>query len=117
MFSDQQMYDIIYYLGWPGKTILAGSTHYNSVVFSRLINLNTPIVNQANALVVRIKAIDTILIASMVRASTLELEDIKLNPEERLLLRKERMKIIGELSDLLDIDIQKSGGSNIAMVS
>jgi hypothetical protein len=117
-FTSQQMQDIIYYLGWPGKTILSGSTHYNSVIYSRLINLNADIENQALVLVERIKEIDGVLRKSIHRASTMKLQDIELNPEERLILRRERTKILGELSDLLDIDIQKSGGSgNIALIS
>lgn len=116
--STQQMQDIIYYLGWPGKTILADSTHYNSVIYSRLINLIPEIEAQANSLVSRIKEIDEVLRCSINRASTLEVQDIKLNPEERLILRRERTKIIGELSDLLDIDIMKSGGgSMVGLVS
>lgn len=117
-FTTQQKQDIVYYLGWPGKTILVDSTHYNSVVASRLINLIPEIEAQATSLVDRIKAIDKILSTGLLcRASTLEVGDIKINPEERHILRSERKKVIGELSDLLDIDVMKSGGTNISMVS
>jgi len=116
-FTVQQQQDIIYYLGWPGKTILINSTHYNSVIASRLINLIPAIEAQANALVDRIKGIDKVLIASINRASTLEVQDIKLNPRERETLRAERKKIIGELSDLLDIDIMKSSNVSVSMIS
>ncbi len=117
-FTTQQMQDIIYYLGWPGKTILQASTHYNSVVYSRLINLIPEIELQAAALIKRIKDIDSVLVQSIARASTLEVQDLKINPYERESLRKERRKIIAELSDLLDIDIMKSsGGGQIGLVS
>lgn len=106
----QQQQDIVYYLGWPGKTIIQGSTHYNSVIASRLINLNDVIEAQAIALVTRIVNIDTILVKYTSRALVLEIQDIKLNPAEAARLRTERRKIIGELSDLLDIDVNKSGG-------
>lgn len=115
--STQQQQDIVYYLGWPGKTLLQGSTHYNSVVASRLINLIPEIENQANALVCRIKKIDEVLQASICRMSTLEVQDIKLDPAESAKLRRERRIILSELSDLLDIDVIKRGGVNVGVTS
>jgi hypothetical protein len=116
-FTTQQMQDIIYYLGWPGKTILPDSTHYNSVIYSRLVSLIPEIESQATALVTRIKDIDKVLIASIARASTLEVGDIKINQREREELRAERKKVLVELSDLLDIDVMKSSNTSISMVS
>lgn len=116
-FTTQEQQDIIYYLGWPGKTILIDSTHYNSVIASRLVNLIPEIENQSRALIVRIKNIDVILVKSLNRASTVKIQDIELNPEERHILRAERKKVIWELSDLLDIDVMKSSGSSISMIS
>lgn len=117
-FNTQQKQDIIYYLGWPGKTLLLNSTHYNSVIASRLDNLIPEIESQANTLVARIKEIDQILrTGSVNRASTLELQDIKLSDREMPRLRSERRTIIGELSDLLDVDVNKSGGTSISVVS
>lgn len=116
-FTTQQKQDIVYYLGWPGKTILIDSTHYNSVIAARLINLIPEIEAQATALVDRIKGIDKVLIVSINRASTLEVGDIKINQREREELRAERKKILGELSDLLDIDIMKASNVSIPMVS
>ncbi len=116
-FSTQQKQDIIYYLGWPGKSLLIDSTHYNSILASRLTNLIVEIEGQATALVTRIKAIDAVLIVSINRASTSEIQDIKINPYERETLRKERSKIIRELSDLLDIDVSKSSTNMVNLVS
>lgn len=113
----QQQQDIIYLLGWPGKTLIQASTHYNSVIASRLINLNTPIENQATKLVARIQKIDTILECALTRMSTLEMQDIKLDPNEAARLRRERRTLIGELSDLLDIDVMKTGGVNVSVQS
>lgn len=115
--SSQQKYDIIYLLGYPGKTLIEASTHFNSIINSRLLNLVPEIEAQANKLVGRIKKIDEILECALTRMSTLELQDIKLNPEETTRLRRERKIILGELSDVLDIPIDKSGGVNIETVS
>jgi hypothetical protein len=114
-FTLQQQHDIIYLLGWPGKTLIEASTHYNSVIWSRLQNLNAPIEAQAGKLVKRVQAIDEILQCALARLSTLELDGIKLNPEEISRLRRERKAILTELSDLLDIEVMKSNSSMISV--
>lgn len=114
-FSTQQQQDIIFLLGWPGKTLLVDSTHYNSVIASRLVNLIPEIESQAVGLVVRIQHIDRILNQALNRMSTLEITDIKLDPNEAARLRRERRTIINELADLLDIDVMKSSGANISV--
>lgn len=115
--SLQQQQDIIYYLGWPGKTLLVASTHYNSVIASRVVSLIPEIESRAIKLLTRIENIDRILEQALSRMSTLEVTDIKLDPNEAARLRRERRIIINELSDLLDIEVMKSSGSNISVVS
>jgi hypothetical protein len=116
--TTQQQQDVLFYLGWPGKTNVVGSTHYNSVIASRLINLIPEIVGQVTNWLNRIQTIDGILAnQSIYRASTLEIGDIKLNEAEMVVLRKERRRIIGELSDVLDIDVIKSSGGSMVSIT
>lgn len=111
--SDKQKHEVVYYLGWPGKTLITTSTHYNSIVASRLDNLNSYIENQVKGLLARLAAIQAQLDEARCRLSASEVGDIKLNAEELAMLRKEYMRWLKELSDLLDIKIEKSGVSNM----
>lgn len=115
--TSTQQQKAIYYLGWTGKTLIPESTHYNSYIAARLINLNVDIENQVNKLLQRLDTIDDILDKSLLRMSTEKIDDITLNPHERELLRKERWARIRELSDVLDIVIVKQGGNGISVTS
>ena len=115
--TDQQKFDIVYFLGWPGKTLIIASTHYNSIVASRLINLNPQIEAQVKGLLARIAAIQKQLDEARCRLAASQVNDIKMNSMEMEQLRKEYLKWIRELSDLLDIKIEKKGYShNIGLV-
>jgi hypothetical protein len=115
--TDKQRFDVVYYLGWPGKTLIPESTHYNSIVASRLVNLNQYIEAQTVGLLVRIAKIQSQLDVARVRTSAMSVGDIKMNNMELEQLRMEYMKWIKELSDLLDIKVEKRGSSrNIGLV-
>lgn len=115
--TSTQQQKIIYYLGWTGKTLIQSSTHYNSYIAARLINLNSDIEAQANTLLGRLDRIDQKLDDALCRMSTKKIGDIELNNGERELLRKERWARIRELSDVMDIPVIKQSGGGFNVVS
>lgn len=114
--TQAEKHDVVYFLGWSGLTIVTGSTQYNSVVNDRMANLNDYIADLVRGLLARLKSVDLKLEAALCRVSTKEVDNIVLNPDEIPMLRKERMRLIRELSDHLDIPIEKSGGGNVQVV-
>lgn len=114
--TDAQKHKVVFVLGWSGLTIVANSTQYNSVVVDRLSNLNAEIEKIVKGILARIDSLDLKLDAAACRLSASEVQDIVLNPEEIRMLRSERKRLIRELSDHLDIPIEKSGGVNIGVV-
>ena len=108
---------ILKYLGWALKTIDATSTHYNSIVNSRLINLSNEALVLIRGLLKQIESIDEAMQAALCRFSTSQVGDIKINNAEMEMLKKEYMKRIRELSDMLDIDIERTGGGvNVGVI-
>jgi len=115
--SDREKHKVIFYLGWSGQTIIAGSTQYNSVVFNRVGFLNAEIERIVKGLLVRIEKVDTSLEAALCRLTAAEVDGIVLNKDEIVHLKAERRRYIRELSDHLDIPMTKSSGVNISVVS
>lgn len=111
-----QKHKVIFYLGWSGLTIVTGSTQYNSVVNNRLTEITAEIEAIVLGVLARLDSLDSRLDAAACRLSASEVDGIVLNPDEVRMLRSERKRLIRELSDLLDIPIEKSGGSNVGVV-
>lgn len=103
--TDFQKHEIVRLLGWSGKSLIEGSLDYNTVMVSRLNNLNSHIEGQVITLLDRIEVMDQKLEKAMSRAAVKIIGDITLNENEFYLLRKERKKLLKELSDLLGIEI------------
>lgn len=112
--TDAQKHNVIFYLGWPGKTLVTTSTHYNSTVANRLTSLDANTETQVGALLTEIAAVRTKLGASTSRALVKKVGDIELNTEEHYSLQKEHRRILRDLSRLLDIPLN-SPGNNIAL--
>jgi hypothetical protein len=115
--SDSQKFDVIRLLGWPGKTLVEGSTQYSNVIAGRLTGLHAEIENDVAKLLKRVKGLDEKLDKALGRASAIEIDGIKLNPDEMNLLRGERSKVVRELSELLDIPNNSRGGVNFSVIS
>ena len=116
--TSKQKHKVIYYLGWAGLTIVDGSSQYNKVVVDRLgILLNSDIENLIKGLLERLLMIDEALDAAICRLSASTVDNITMNPREIEQLKKERMRLIRELSDHLDIPIEKSSMQNVAVMS
>jgi hypothetical protein len=114
--TSAQKNDVVRLLGWPGKLLITTSTHYNSVVASRLDNLNAEIEADVITLLTRVVGLDVKLDEALGRVMSTKVGDIELNPEEMNILRRERKRVLVELSELLDIPIASKGGINVGVV-
>jgi hypothetical protein len=111
MLNDKEKTDVIYYLGYPGKVLIPTSTHYQNTINDRLNNLTADIEARVRELLRKLAKVDKQLEEAACRFSTLQVDDIRINPEERRLLSLERKRLLRELSSLIDIP-QISGSSD-----
>lgn len=115
--TDKQKMKIVTLLGWPVKTLISSSTHYNTMIVARLENLS----HEAEVLVREnlssIEDIDKRLGTSIGKAGLKRIGDIEFDGRGGVFsdLKKERNRLFKELSDLLDIAYVKSGGVNIGV--
>jgi hypothetical protein len=107
--SAQSKADIIFQLGWPAKSLIVGSTDYSKILADRLDNLTTEIENNILDWMDKILALDTAIADAVCRLSAKRVGDIETNPEELRELRREKLRLLRELSDMLDIEIMRSG--------
>ena len=114
--SDKEKNDIIFYLGWPGKTLDEGSQLYSTIVNDRLINNSDSSLSITRSLLKRLKLIDQKLECALDRLSAKQVDTITLNPEEIRSLKSERTRNLRELSTLLDIAIVKPSGTNVGVI-
>lgn len=113
-----EKHKVIYYLGWSGQTIVAGSTQYNSVVDNRLSkNLNTQIESIVRGLLTRLETLDKRLDDAACRLSASEVDGITLNADEILKLKRERRRWMRELSQHLDIPLQQTDNINVGVTN
>ncbi len=113
--SDKEQYTVIRLLGWPAKTLVVGSTHYNSLIAARLSGLPAEVESDVRLLIERLEKLDEKLEGALCRASTKKVDNLELNPLEMEVLRGERRRVLREISDLLDIPLMASGGVNISV--
>lgn len=111
--TTQEKHEIIYQLGWPGKTLIEGSTDYSKIVADRLANLNDAIEVIVRRLLARAKKLDEKLDEAVCRLSAKQVGDIHLNEDEILLLRKEKKAVLRELSDTVDVEMLRKGGIGV----
>jgi len=117
MLSPQEQHAVVRVLGWTGKVIQENSTAYNSQVYDRVSNITTEMEDEARTLLERIAKLDAKLETALCRVSVKEVDGIKLNSEMELMqLRKERKRLIMELSDLLDIPYVGSSSGMVNVV-
>lgn len=114
--TDTQKAEIIFFIGWPGKTLVENSTSFNRIVSDRLNNLTAEIEAQITKIIGRVKKIDDKLMEAVDRFSTKKVGDIEINDKERSLLKGERKRYITQISQLVDIEMQASGGINFGVV-
>lgn len=97
---------------------MSGSSQYNSVVNDRLTGASesTEISNQVIELLDCLEGIDEKLKKAQCRLAAKSVDKITMNADEIRWLRSERRRVIRELSDLLDVPIEKSSGRNVAVL-
>ena len=116
--TSKQKHKVIYYLGWAGLTIVDGSSQYNKVVVDRLGSLlNLDIENLIKGILERLEMLDKSLDEAICRLTASKVDSVEMNPKEIEMLKRERMRLIRELSDHLDIPIMKSSMQNMAVIS
>jgi hypothetical protein len=113
--TDQEKTDVLYQLGWSGKTLITSSTDYSKTIADSLINLSSPIELRVRDLLARLVKIDTAISNAICRLSAKEVGDIKLRDDELYQLRREKTRTCRELSDLLDIPVTRSGSGGVSV--
>ena len=108
----QDKADIIFQLGWPAKVLIPGSTDFSNIMVDRLENLTPEIENNVIAWLEKVIKLDVAIEAAVCRLSARRVGDIETNPDELRELRKEKLRLLRELSDMLDIEIVRKGGSS-----
>lgn len=101
---------IIFYLGYPAKTILASTTHFNSIINKRLENLDDDSEKEIKLLMTGIRNVRAKLIDSQDIMKAEKVGDISINNDENLLLRKDFKRLCRELGAILDIPCISAGG-------
>lgn len=109
-FSDTEKVKIVTDLGWPGLTVVPDSIYYSNWVNDRLNTVTLPIERCVRDLMGRLEKMDEKLEKAVCRAGVEKVDGITFNKDEIRILRKERNKIICEMSMILDIPMQACGG-------
>lgn len=114
--SDSKKMKIITLLGWPAKTLISSSTHYNTLVVARLENLTPEAETIVKGYLTDIDAAADKLDKAIKRIGFKRISDIEFNNQEMGALRSERKKLIREMGDILDIAYVRQGGVNVGVV-
>lgn len=115
--TDSQKADVIFFLGYPGTTLVSTSTNYNRTTAQLLENLTDSIESQVRELIKKLKSQDERLDSANDRVVALKVGDIEINPEEIDRLKAERIRLVKMLSRLLDIPMVGGGGINFNVIN
>ncbi len=103
---------VVYYLGYPGKVLVPGSTHYQSIVNSRMNNLDTYTMDRVETLLEEIAATRTKLSATQSKGNVKKIGDIELDTARgSSFVKNEYRRLLNELSSILDIPNYNASGS------
>ena len=113
MALDQETkHKIVFFLGYPGKALLTGSTHYNKILNDRMANLNTYIEDEVAAIILKIDATRAKLVTTQDKGNVKQVGDIVFDTDRsRSMVTKEYQRCLKELSCLLDIPMVCKGNS------
>lgn len=107
--TDSEKVKIVTDLGWPALTVVVDSIYYSNWVNDRLDTLTAPIEACLRDLLERLEKMDEKLEKAVCRVSVSKVDNITFNKDELRILRGERLKIIREMSQLLDIPMCTGG--------
>jgi len=111
----KQKHDVLFRLGWEGKTLDIGSTSYSQILTDRLENLSVPMQATVVGLLKRLDAIQTQMDEARCRMTTESVDGIKLNKDEVAMLKKEFIRYSRELAAETCISYRRRSGINISV--
>ena len=108
---------IVFFLGYPGKVLIASSTHYNKIVNDRMENLDAFIEAQVATLITDIETTRAKLVTTQNKGNVKQVGDIVFDTDRsRSMVTKEYQRYLKELSCLLDLPIVcKRNSANISV--
>jgi hypothetical protein len=115
-FTTEEKQKIVRVLGWPYGVIVTTSLDYNTVVNSKLNTVTTDAEEAVKGLLSRMDKLDAQLEKALCRTSATQIGDIRLNQEEIPTLRRERKRVIMEISEFLGIAYVSNIGSGMSNV-
>jgi hypothetical protein len=115
-FSTEEKQKIVRVLGWPYGVIVTTSLDYNNVVNTKLSSTTTDSEEATRLLLSRLDSLDTQLEKALCRTAATQVGDIKMNADEIPTLRRERKRVIMELSEFLGIAYISNIGSGMSNV-
>ena len=114
--SAENKHKILFFLCYSGKTLIEDSTHYNSVIASRLDNLNEYVETQVTDLITAIESIRTKLASSPSKSNVRRIGDIELDTDKSSsLIHGEYKRLRSELASLLDVTDRCRGRNTIGI--
>lgn len=113
--DSEQKHKILFHLGYPAKTIIADSTHFNSVVNSRLNNLNSDVEDLVAALLADLDTVRTRMFDGQKTIKAKRVDDIEVNTDWIRDLKTEYRRLARDLAELLDLPLQKGGGAIVGV--
>jgi len=114
MFTAAEQQKIIWFLGWPAKTLVVGSTHYDQTIVTRMQLLDSDTEQVTRGLLSQLDSVRAQYTSSTTRMKATKVGDIEINSKEHDLLGKEYRRLLKELSMLLDIpQLNKGNGRNV----
>ena len=114
--SPKQKHDVLFRLGWSGKTLDVASTNYSKIIADRLENLSVPMSSTIVGLLKRLEAIQTQMDEARCRMTTESVDNIKINKDEADMLKKEFRRYMKELSTETCIPIVNKSSVNIGVL-
>jgi hypothetical protein len=117
MLTATEQQKIIWFLGWPAKTIIPGSTHYDQTIVTRMAALDPDTESVTRSLLLQLDNVRAQYTASTSRMKATKVGDIEINSKEHDLLGKEYRRLLKELAVLLDIPMLNNGNGRNVCVS
>lgn len=111
----EQKTKILQHLGYPAKSIIVGSTHFDGILNGRMENLNTETEDLIQTYLDDLDAVRAKLITAQDIVKAKRVGDIELNNNEINQLKGEYRRLGRELGELLDITYRKGGGRNVSV--
>ena len=117
--TDKQKDCIIFYMGWPAKTLVTDSTHYSKIISDRLNDLSAETEKRVKTMLDKLQAIDDQLDEARCRLTATQVEKVKMDARLEIEeLKKERRRCSIELGQFVDIPFMKKtsmGGGNVCV--